>query len=417
MGRRIPPGLCTRCKGYKKLCGLPYCPILERFRQQVLASSRITGSREVEGDSPPSIVVGEAGYPTVPILYNLPPEEHGEKARLHDAPLDWARQRLPLRTIISYRSSLVSGVKRVQATTPWKLYEEEISVAAVSTKPVQSRALLEKPPIPSLRFDGVLAPQGPAAPARKVIVESNPTLHPKLEKLIWDDARSDEAVYELYRSGVDVYTIVRAFSLGLLGRVRSRRLVPTRWSITAVDQIISTRLLHRVRTYDTLGRVEVYHAHYLGNYITVILFPGSYEAELIEVWHPLTPWTQAASQPVVYRVTESMSLKLSEMDGGYMAMRLPVAEQLHARRRQAKAIIVREITRDYYAPVGNWHLRETTRQALVHGLVATFDTLDEAIRYVSEKLLLSDAARSALHSSILARKTRSTTTLDMFLKR
>ena len=31
-GIRISAELCVRCKGYKRLCGLPYCPLMERFR-------------------------------------------------------------------------------------------------------------------------------------------------------------------------------------------------------------------------------------------------------------------------------------------------------------------------------------------------------------------------------------------------
>lgn len=416
MGRRIPPQLCARCKGYKKLCGLPACPILEKFRLQAEAVSRIQGGREVEGATPPSIVVGEAGYPRVPLLFNIPPGAYGDSARIYDAPEIWRETRPGLRELLGLRSSLVASITRFDARNPWRLYEKEISLVAVSERSVESRAVLAKPPIPSLRFDGILAPQGPTAPAEKIEVEGSPKLPRRLEKLIWDDARSIEAMLELYRSGVDVYLLIRALSLGLLGRIRSRRLVPTRWAITAVDQTISTRLLHYVRIYDTIDQVELYHGGYLGNYFTVILVPGGYEAEMIEVWHPLTPWTRSADRPVVFYIEEHPSLRIEPLDGGYIAARLAVAEHLYRRRRQAKVIIVREITKDYYAPIGNWHIRETMRRILSAGPAAVFSDLDSAIG-AAARLAKSQEAAEALRRSKLIRRFKTSTTLDMFLKR
>ena len=415
MPRRISPELCARCKGYKRLCGLPYCPILARFRAQVQAVSRVGSLSDVAGATPPSIIVGEAGYPRVPVIYQIPPGVRGEEAKIYDDPLSWHSTRLPLGEIVRLRSQLLGAITRVDATLPWRLYEKELSLAAISLKPVDSEAILEKPPIPSLRFDGLLAPQGPSAPARDVKVTENPRIHPRLEKIIWDDAPSAQAVIELYKNGVDIYSIMRAFSLGLLGRLRNRRLVPTRWAITAVDQIISTNLLKRVRTFDTIDHIEVYHASYLGNYFTIILLPGGFEAELFEVWHPFTPWTEKSSKPIVYRIREYPSLKMEPLDGGYIAIRIALAEHLYTRKRQAKAIIIREITREYFAPVGNWHIRETTRRALRSSPYKSQRVAD-MVQHVSG-LLKSRSAREALESSSILRDYEKVKKLDYFLRR
>lgn len=417
MGRRIPPSLCARCKGYKKLCGLPTCPILERFRIHAsIVSRRLEGGTLVDGATPPSIVVGENAYPHVPVLYHIPPGEHGEEAGYHDAPPEWAEKREPLRRIIQLRSSMIAAATRFDARRPEVLYEKEVSLAAVSEKPVDSEAQLEKPPAPTLRFDGLLAPLPPSARAQQLRIDSNPRIPRPLERLIWDDARTYDAVRELYRSGVSVYTIISALSLGLLGRLRSRRLVPTRWAITAADSMIANQLLRSIRQEDTIDEYEVYHASYLGNYFTVILAPHHYAAEMIEVWHPLTPWTRSAAEPVVYRITEALSLKQSIMDGGYMAARTAVAEHLASRRRQAAVIIIREVTRDYYAPLGNWHIRETMRRALSSEPVYRGSSISEAIDAAS-RFLRSRRAREELLRSRLASRLSSTRSLDEFLGR
>lgn len=383
---RIPPELCTRCKGYKLLCGLTSCPILERFRVQTLATVRIRG-RELEGYTPPSAIVGEQGYPRVRVYYMIPPGEEPERAWYYDSPREWAARREPLRSIISLRSSLVSAVINSPVNEPWRLYELELSLAAVSERPVDSEAVLRKPPIPRLRFDGITKPVGPSSPADRVRVVSNPRIPRPLEKLIWDDVKAYTAARILYDKGIDVYVIHRAMSLGLLGRTRARRLVPTRWAITAVDDIISGILRSRIRKYKWIDRVEVRMGEYLGNRFAVILYPGAGSFDWIEAWHPRGLWTRESSEPVVWHVHEDPLGNATEMDGGFSAARLAVLEHLDKRREAANAIIVREILPTYYAPVGNWHIREHIR-LLMEKPPRILDTLREAIDYVLSKLTI-----------------------------
>jgi len=385
--KRVPASVCVRCKGYKRLCGLLSCPILERFRAQVLSVTSL-GSRplELQGSTPPSLVVGEQGYPKVPILFNIPPHIHGEEARVYDHPLLWWTQRYSLKKIIELRSYLVSSIIRFYAKDPWRLYERELSIAAVSIKPADSEAKLQKPPIPHLSFDGILAPHGPSAPASNIRIVSNPKPPRILEKLVWDDVKASEAVWLLYKGRVDFYTIVRAFSLGLLGVKRNRRLVPTRWAITAVDSAIATKLLEIIKFENkVVDYIEVYTASYIGNKFIIILFPGPYRLEMVEIWHPSTIWTQNAGQPVLHWVREDKPNRFTEIDGGMMAARLSILEHLARRKRQASVLIVREITPDYYAPVGNWHIRLTTAHALSQPMLKS-NNLKEAIELLGTSL-------------------------------
>ncbi len=418
MGRRIPAQLCTQCKGYKKLCGLSSCPILAKFRAQIVALSTIPSTLNVQGSTPPSIIIGEKHYPRIPVLYIVPPGVMGGEATIYDHPLRWSRDKLPLRRILELRAGTLSSILRARVDNPWKLYESEISLAAVSTTPVDSEALLERKPTPTLRFDGTLTPYGPTAPARRVKITNNPSINSRLEKLIHDDVSSQRAIIELYSAKLDVYTIIRALSLGLLGRLKSRRLVPTRWAITATDQTIATHLLHRVKTFKPINKIEIYYGGYIGNYFTIIFLPGSYEAEMIEIWHPLTPWTQNSSEPVASFIREYSSLRIEPLDGGYMASRLSIAEHLYARKRQAKVLVIREITKEYYAPIGNWHIRETTRKILSGEPLAKVDKLEEAIEVIkNKKLPKSRTYIKTLYKSSLLRKYLLQTTLDKYLHR
>ncbi len=362
MMNKVPPHLCVRCKGYRKLCGLPVCPIMERFRANIKAIMSVRG-REVEGATPPSVIVGEAHYPNVPVIFNVPPNVRDDSAKKFDDPLGWWGK-VSLDEIIRRRAQQVASIVKVKVTDPFKLYDNEVSVAAVSLKPVESEAVLRRPPRPKLTFSAGLDPVGPAAEAEEVRVVGNVCLPRPLEKIIWDDLPAYEGAVELYKKNIDIYTIIRAFSLGLLGRVRGRKLVPTRWAITAVDRTLSNYMLRRVRTLPEVNDVELYEGEYIGNRFKVILYPGRPLIEWVEIWYPLTVFTQAASRPLIIYNKASPLGRTETLDGGFDAARFAVIEHLNRRGRKAAAIVIREITPQYYASVGNWHIRETVRNAL-----------------------------------------------------
>ncbi len=382
---RIPPELCTRCKGYKLLCGLPRCPILDRFRSQIHAVNLVRGS-SLEGETPPSLLVGEYGYPRVSIHYMIPPGARGEEAAYHEAPGKWSERREPLSRIIDLRSRMVSATFKARVDDPWKLYELEVSLAAASERPVDSEAELAKPPSPRLVFDGISKPVGPSAPARRVRVASNPRIPRPLDKAIWDDEVASRMIVDLYRRGVDLYMIQRSLSLGLLGRRRHRRLVPTRWAITAVDDTISRHLRQVIRSYREVSSTEVYYGEYLGNRFLIVIKPGPGSFEWIEAWHPSGVWTRGAGGVTYWRLLEDPLGRSEARDGGFSAARLPVLEYLASRGVRGDVVIIREILPTYYAPVGNWHIRETVGRALQSGPVLRDPSGDELRDVVARRL-------------------------------
>jgi hypothetical protein len=379
--RAIPAELCVKCKGNKLLCGLRACPILERFRSTINVVNKVYNKNEIEGSTPPSIVIGEKNYPKVSISFNIPPDIYGEEAKNYENPKGWWGK-ASIYDIIIYRTSLLSNVFEVKIEDVWKLYEKELSLAAVSEKPVQSESRIDGTILPKLRFDGYVLPRGPSAKTQNLEVIENPKINKTLDKLIFDDIKAEEAVVKLYQDIKDVYTIINALSLGLLGVKKNRKLVPTRWAITAVDSIIAKNLLQKIRNYQEISEVEVYYQKYLGNYFHVILYPSAYQVTWIEIWHPLSLW---ASELTISELTENYWGEYSTMDGGYMAARLSVLEYLDNIKRSAGVIIIREITSEYFAPLGNWHIRETVRKAM-ENKIGRFQDLENALSFVNQRL-------------------------------
>ncbi|AAK41160.1 hypothetical protein SULI_09500 [Saccharolobus solfataricus] len=380
---KIPAELCIKCKSHKNLCGLPYCPIMERFRGMVSSLQKIeidTSFKLVEGSTPPSGIVGEKGYPKVSLIVNIPPSVYGEDARKYENVKEWWG-RINLGDIIKLRSSLISSITTVKVEKATEYYDTEIPLAIISDNPIVTEAKL-KTLEAKLKFDGVILPRGPSGIAEQIKVLDNPKVPTKLDKLIFDDAKSTEAILELYRYNVDYYKIIHALSFGLLGRKKNRRFVPTRWAITAVDSIVGKFLYNKIINYNEINEIEVYHSSYLGNYFYVILYPSKFNSTWIEIWHPLSLWSQELT---ISELKENFWGEYEYLDGGYMAARLAVLEHLEQIKRQSGIIIIREITEEYFAPVGNWHIRETVRNAMKNRL-GKYDNLNLAISEVNKKL-------------------------------
>ena len=410
--KRINPELCVRCKGYRLLCGLDKCPILEVANYRLKSYLKIRSLDSVYGSTPPSLIVGEYGYPKVRVLFNIPHEVYGLDAKWYDDPVNWWG-RLDLEDIIRLRTELIATGLKLNVKDPWKLYEMEVSLASVSINPVDSEAKLAKKPIPKIKFNGVVKPVGLYASAESIKVTSNPYVNPSLEKLIHDDVKASDAIVELYLNGLDIYTIINALSSGLLGRIRDRKLVPTRWAITAVDSTLGNFFKNKVREFKPIDRVLVFRGEYLGNKFTVVLVPGLPEIEWIEAWHPSSLWVKNSNNIAYLRVYEDYRGSVSIMDGGYYAARLPVLEYLYKIKRSATVFIFREILPSYYAPVGNWHIRETIKHILKSKPIED-DILDRAlIRGLKHMNIPVDYW---IGRSMLLKDLKYRTTLDRYLK-
>ncbi|AFK23350.1 Nre family DNA repair protein [Pyrococcus sp. ST04] len=403
---KVNSKLCAICKGRKLLCGRPVCPILERFK--VAREALPLVSREdIFGSSPPSIFVGEYGYPKVRIGPLVPPIE-GDTSYL-DSPTSW--ENVSISDVIRYRSLLVLGQTRVNVDVrkSSKLIEN-IQELAMSSKPVDSEILLkDKPKIKVLPTE-FAPPIGPSGVLKKFEVVENPRVPRKVDAVVSDELKAKDAIITLYEAGFDEYYIIRLLSAGLLG-IR-KKIVPTRWSITAVQDTIGSYLRREVLNYDTLDRYEVYYEEFLGNRYVVLLIPRRYSFELLEVW--LKGSLFGSDEPMVihdYEDFRGIKGYAEETSGAYYAARLSVLEKLRKMKRQASAIVFREVTPSYYAPVGVWQIRVGVRKALEKS-PKIFESLTEALNEV-KKILQHPLDRWLARSWLL--KQLGQRTLDSFL--
>jgi hypothetical protein len=314
-------------------------------------------------------------------LTSLAPED----ASLLDNPPDWYG--LGFDEIIRMRSYLVRS-KLKQNVSSRSQFVEENQEIALSVRPVDVEAVFKKKPYYSVSFSPVSQPMGPSGELLDLDVASNPRIPRQVDSVISEGIKAGDAVSALFERDFDVYYLTRVLSSGALGKTENKKLVPTRWSITAVDDILGKHLMERIRTYPSVDQFLLYSNTYLENHFEILAIPGGWEFEQFEAWAPKTLWTMYSSKQVIAYEHEKhegrWDYALNE-GGGYYAGRFAVCEALERMRRQARVVVFREIHEGYVVPVGVWEVRENVRKAMENP-PQKFATLKEALSDASTRL-------------------------------
>ena len=376
-------GLCVACKGAKFLCGKTRCPLVVRLKYYFRTVPLIQGT-DVDGASPPGVFVGRFGYPYVYAGPLVPPVH--EDTRLYDLPELWFGKSID--EIVGFRSMLVRGKHRVHV----RRFEDAGKIMdrtrelALSEGSVDVELALKKKPQRRFILDDAVQPFGPSALVRDLSVGTSRWDH-HIEKAYGDtDLKAAEAVTTLFEKGVLVTKIQRAFSVGSFGLKDNRRLVPTRWSITAVDSIVSKDMMAQIKTFPQINEYRVYESRYLDNQFEILMIPVAWSYEAMEAWYPGTVWNPSGNSIVMFSDSEGFEGRTTyaSIGGCYYAARLAVGELLAKERRQAAVVVLREARPGYIMPVGVWQVRENVRNAL-RQKPFQYNTLDEALARVASQ--------------------------------
>ncbi|MFX1489833.1 MAG: hypothetical protein ACFFBI_11835, partial [Promethearchaeota archaeon] len=423
-------------------CGKKTCPIL--LKKSVLKSlvpfefDKTQRDVEIFGASPPGFFVGHFSYPNVYLGPLVPYQDFQTGLNISDyhildAPELWFGKKMT--EVIKYRSSLVRSNFRTNVfigrknrkNTPslktQKLLEtsQELSTAA---RPVDTETKLEKMNL-RMMLDNHSLPMGPSGITEKITITENTKVHPQVDYCVSDiDLKASEAVAEhLYFKGhVPESTIKRVFSAGLLGEEKRRRIVPTRWTITAVDDIISKALINEIKQFPEIDDYKIFEGTYLDNHFKILLFPGKFMYEMNEVWAPNTLWNISLDgnnrnlKPQImtdYEFYQGRKKYASNITGAYYAARKSVCEYLYKIKKQARVIIFREVSGGYVVPLGVWVIRETVNNAMFTTDPIILDNFNDSIRKMTEGFMVD--FKYWKKSSKLINFIKTQKTIDTFL--
>ncbi len=374
-------GLCALCRGTKFLCGKSRCPVIVRYHSRDKINPFIN-TLKIGGSSPPSVFIGRIGYPKISIGPMIPPIM-GDTSII-DTPELWLNKTLD--DIVDFRSMLVRGkhtvnIYDVENSNKTVQFTREL---ALSKNSVFSEAIFSKKPHGNITFYDEIQPHGPSAPIKKFDI-TNPKYEQHIEKAYYDtDLKSKEALFSLYKDGVSISKIQRAFSVGAFGIKKFRKFVPTRWSITAVDSTIGETLMNNTKTYPLINEYRVYQYNQFDNRWIIIMMPTEWMYELIEAWYPNTTWNPYGREISIFNSYEFYKGRntYAEIGGCYYSARLAVNELLNKEKRQAGVVILREAHSGYIMPIGVWNVRESVRKSLTEPY-QKYDTIDDALIYIS----------------------------------
>ena len=396
IAKRFGSELCVKCKGSKLLCGKSRCPILVRYYHMLRVSNAV--GKEMQGSTPPSVFVGRAGYPKVNVGPLLPPV-HGN-TEIYDLPEVWIDKAID--EFVRIRTMLVRGKIRIRVDDVDSPVAQKMVDIALSKSSMDMEVVFKKRPKSVVVLDDDVQPYGPSAPIEMFNYASE-KWDTKMEKVHYDtDMRAADALVYLYREDVPVSKIQRALSVGAFGVEKRRRMVPTRWAITAVDSTISLYLLDKVKDYPTIDDYRVYHSNNFENSFVVMMIPRAWSYELIEAWYPNTVWNPFGKEIFMISDYEKYNgrWEYAQIGGCYYAARLSVCEALERERKQAKVVVLREARPGYIMPVGVWQVRENVRRALKKNY-ASFDCLEDALKH-AQRFLKIPIRRFVNNSALLS---------------
>ena len=365
-------------KGYNPLgdCGKGRCPICARNNAIFKFKDRLQ-KEEFTSDAVAPFV-GRYDYPNINVGILAPPEQTDD-AWLYDSPKFWSAENFDIPKIVDFRSSLLNSRYNINIKKRIKLLELSQDIA-MSSKPVDVEILLSEKPRYQLNLDSHMAPTGTNAKLKKASMTENPKIHTKLYKVFDDiDLKANEAVNYLYENNFDENFLSRILSVGTLGLKKDRKLVPTRWSLTATHDTIGKYLINQINEYNNIDYTAFFDG-YLGNYYLILCFPEVWSYELFEMY------VKSPNYTTDYESYDGRKNYAEQTAGGYYTVRMGILEKLRELKRQGTVLVLRFITDEYTMPLGVWVTLEATRKA-VNTKPINFSSAELMIEY-AKKLAL-----------------------------
>lgn len=344
---------------------------------------RTNFQKDFQGSSP-SLFIGRQGYPQVNVGF-LSPQFGGDTSH-YDSPRLWSRKNLPIGKVATLRYGLVNSrtqwnVKDAHKQNRFLQICQEIGMAS---KSVELEVNLKDTPKINFRPEREIIPFGPQGEVQKANITANPFVDSRVERVVQDtDLKAVSALNSLYQKGFEENFLTKLISAGNIGLKKNRRLVPTRWSITAVDDTLGKKLINEIKDFSS-GDYQAYFGGEWGNYYLLLFFPEIWSFELFETYlnQDINPWSKKGyAYSTDYEGYSGRSSYAEECAGGYYACRIAVLEKMKELKRQHSCLALRFITPEYNVPLGVWVCREAARKS----------AQERPLNFASRELLLKYA--------------------------
>ena len=373
-----------------------------------LISKKLDIKKDFFGDSPAPFI-GRYGYPNVNVGI-LSAIDYKNILEL-DNPQLWSLENRDINNIVNIRSSLINSRFKSNIYKKQEKLNELAQEIGLASKPVEVEINLKDKPQFRLNTYSHATPTGPNADLKKAKITSNPHINTQVEKVFEDtDFKAEQALNYLYQRGIDENHLSKILSVGAVGLKYNRKLFPTRWGITATDDILGKNLINEIKDFNVLDTYQVYFSSYLGNYYIILLFPEIWGYELFEM--SLKNTNNYSTDHEFYDGRKKYS---ESCEGGYYSVRLAIADKLKIMKKQALAVTLRFITPEYNVPLGVWVTREAARKALSQKPLE-FSSKELMLKYIKHLInkKFNYNVENLLKQSILLKELRTQSKLATF---
>ncbi|MFT4261330.1 MAG: hypothetical protein ACMXX9_02775 [Candidatus Woesearchaeota archaeon] len=277
-------------------------------------------------------------------------------------------KKLDFDSVLMYRKTVFN------AQNSFNKFNDKIKEAGLSIKPIELDIGIEK--LKQKDMDRETMPVGMSGKLHNLTIKENVKVPRFVDKIVNDDLKAEKSVNKLYERGFDNDYVSQLFSTSNLGSLKDRKFVPTRWSITATDDIISKNILLND---DSESEILFFEGEYMSNNFFVLIFPGKFEYELIEKFGD-----QTATD---YESAFGRKNYASNTTGGYYAAKLGVMEYLKNHNLEGRVLVIRIVNPQYRKSLGVWVVREAVRKTM-NKSPKRFKNVEEIKKYA--KIYIAD---------------------------
>ncbi len=334
-------------------------------------SSKIKLTNEIEG-YPSGVIIGHKNYPNLKVhsISNSNIDSSFFKtAKI--IKLDYSK-------IIDLKSKNILGTtSNIKIQDINSRITNELRDIYKSKKLVDFSSKFEK----ELKFDKIIINKvagiiGSHNELKSLTANSNISTSKQIEKNITTDIKATQAVINLYEKGINESQIINLLAMGSFGINFNKKLVPTKWAISAYDQILEKYLFKELKQNKLIENYEVYEFNDKGNYFLIILFPEFISGETYEC---MSNWIGSD----YFNNENKLDKEKPQISGAFYSNKLAIFEHLRKRKKQASFLSIRLIV-DYDIPLGVVFVRECVRQAMLNRLFKT-SNINELENYLKLK--------------------------------
>jgi hypothetical protein len=254
---------------------------LDQVQTTQMQFGQTVNNRQLTAFSPPGIVVEAAKYPVL-MAGVLASTEPSEFLSIYDHPEAWGG--LDRDAILKMRKRLFRFTFPIDARSmqPRNIVDT-LQTIALSVSPVAIEIETSHLPLRKLSALGGQLPASPCANVKSIDIVSDPEVSQVAKRITEQDIPAADAAWKLLDYEYTLDQVARLMSVGLLGKLDSRRFVPTRGAYKAIiDGFVSRSLIELtekpVTTSYRLGMTELF-----GDNFTVLAQPGEPQVDYLRL--------------------------------------------------------------------------------------------------------------------------------------